>query len=1025
MEHFYPQLLLRTPVYPHQSYQVTDLSVRIDTPFFKAALHLASPVLYQELEKHAFRVEALPLKALLAVRKYLNRMCYRPTPFGLFSGFAVADWVDEPDTSLRLDGERLQAHAQLSFRHAQALAGQLLAGGAPAFETYQASGARYHVAGTYRFLRFEADLQKGDRTFFVDAVERQAPLQAVLDFCREPRPREAIHAFLMQETGAMVEEAEAFLEQLITQQLLVSVWQPAVTGDDYLSRIWRHGRQRGVEQLASADTASLLRRLQQVAGTPQADDLGALLLAEDFALPGAPAGSPLYLNLERRVTGGGVPSCWQESVGAALETIGRLLPSQQPPGLLQFRRDFSQKFDRQALPLLEALDPEVGVGYGELAGSFQVPYLVEGLALEVAGKKQGQALTWTPAHALLLEAWQAEGNVTELRLSEEQVRSLPPPEGEEPPSLSVLFRVLDGQVYLEQAGGASATALLGRFTPLSPAVHEMAMAMAEAEQAANPEVVFAEIAHLSEAHTANIDRRCAIRSYEIPVLVASGVAPEGQLPLEDLLVWVENEEIMLWSRRLARRVIPRLGSAYNYTRNDLAVFRFLCDLQYQGLRANFSFDLSAFFPDLRFYPRVSCGQAILSLATWHLRREELTHVLDADPALQVNLLQQLATGRNWPRLVALTVQDHQLVFDLEQDEEVRFLIDAIGQASTFTLQEFPFAGEEKGLVRNEKGQPYVHQLLAAVFHRRPVYRAPARGAELFRPALERRRRVVPGREWLYWKLYCHPARANELLIRLQSLLVRLEKQGLVRQWFYVRYRDPGYHLRLRVQPGVAWEETFAQLSGALERLLLTAAVQDLVLAVYDRELERYGSSPGLLGAAEAVFCADSALVAGFLRGTGLQETDPDYYRFTMGTVDLLLEDFGLGLDEKEALLTSLFQAFFEEHGGNKALKQQLSRQYRHLGQEAFVLPDAVGGRPCLSFKGSSRLLNGFRETLEALSRKTRGLSAGRRRQLLGDLVHMHLNRLLVDDARKQELVIYYSLQRAYQSVRARLQKQTV
>ncbi|SIT95245.1 lantibiotic dehydratase [Pontibacter indicus] len=1022
MDHFYNRLLLRIPAYPHPSYRETDLSEHLGSPFFRAALQLASPALFQELAKHAFEAEALPPRVLLAVRKYLNRMCFRPTPFGLFSGFAVADWTDEPHAGLWLNGERLQAHAQLSFRHARALAGQLLGNAAPVYDTYQANGSRYQVAGTDRFLRFEEDQEKGDRTFYVEAVERLAPVQTVLNFCREPRPREAILTRLMQETGVSAVEGEAFLEQLIAQQLLVSVWQPAVTGDDYLLRVWQHGRQHLEKQPLGASAASLLARLQQVVNTAQADELGGRLLAGDLAWPGAPAGHALYLNMERQVTGGGVPESWQEPVREALEAIGRLVSPQQPPGLRHFREAFLQKFDRRAIPLLEALDPEVGVGYAELAGSFQVPHLLDGFVFDTGQQQQEQVINWTPAHSLLLETWQAQGNVPTLALDLEQVRQLPAPVGEVAPSLSVLFRVLGEQVYIEQAGGASATALLGRFTPLSPAIGEMALAIAEAEQEANPDVIFAEIAHLSEAHTANIDRRSAVRAYEIPVLVAPGVAPEGQLPLEDLLVWVENDEIILWSRRLARRVIPRLGSAYNYTRNDLAVFRFLCDVQYQGIRTNFSFNLRAFFPDLPYYPRVSCGGAILSLASWHLRREELAEVLNTGPGQQVARLQTLAAARNWPRQVALTVHDHQLVFDLGQAEEVRFFLAAIEQEKAFTLREFPFAGEEAGLVRDEKGQVYVHQLLAAVFHRRAVYQRPAREVACFAPALERKRRVMPGGEWLYWKLYGHPARANELLIRLQGLLARLKKQGLVRQWYFVRYRDPGYHLRLRVQPGLAWAAAFERLSTALERLVRTAAVQDLVLAVYERELERYASAPGILEATESFFCADSALVTGFLRATGCQETEPGYYRFAVETLDLLLTDFGLTLAQKESLLDVLFQAFYREHGGGKALKQQLSRRYRALCQEAVFGADAAQRQACVSFRGSDRLLANFKEALVLLRQRTAGLPHLRLQQLLADLVHMHLNRLLVDDARKQELVLYYGLQRAYQSTRARQQK---
>ncbi|MBF8964088.1 hypothetical protein I0P70_12600 [Pontibacter sp. FD36] len=51
MKQFYPDLLLRTPFYPHPTYHDSSLAATIKTPYFRAALQLARPSLYQELEK--------------------------------------------------------------------------------------------------------------------------------------------------------------------------------------------------------------------------------------------------------------------------------------------------------------------------------------------------------------------------------------------------------------------------------------------------------------------------------------------------------------------------------------------------------------------------------------------------------------------------------------------------------------------------------------------------------------------------------------------------------------------------------------------------------------------------------------------------------------------------------------------------------------------------------------------------------------------------------------------------------------
>ena len=43
----------------------------------------------------------------------------------------------------------------------------------------------------------------------------------------------------------------------------------------------------------------------------------------------------------------------------------------------------------------------------------------------------------------------------------------------------------------------------------------------------------------------------------------------------------------------------------------------------------------------------------------------------------------------------------------------------------------------------------------------------------------------------------------------------------------------------------------------------------------------------------------------------------------------------------------------------------------------------------------------------------------KKKSLISDLMHMHLNRLLVDQPRQQELVLYYCLWKHYQSKAAR------
>ena len=62
----------------------------------------------------------------------------------------------------------------------------------------------------------------------------------------------------------------------------------------------------------------------------------------------------------------------------------------------------------------------------------------------------------------------------------------------------------------------------------------------------------------------------------------------------------------------------------------------------------------------------------------------------------------------------------------------------------------------------------------------------------------KKRKLVPGDGWLYYKIYCHPSRANCILAQTLHPCLRVFRERGITQWFFVRYRDPAYHLRLRL-----------------------------------------------------------------------------------------------------------------------------------------------------------------------------------------------------------------------------------
>ncbi|MBW7891301.1 MAG: lantibiotic dehydratase [Chitinophagaceae bacterium] len=984
---FSDTLVLRTPAYSCQGYAGKNWDRCLEEPFFRASINIASQSLYGELNKHRDDISKLPAKCLNSLWKYHNRMLYRPTPFGLCSGFSTIQWSAEYEV-IRLP-EHIRIHLQPDYKSVLTQASSLLADSGLQHH-YLPNPSIYPVQDNYRYMRYFDGQQPGKRTFQIQALDRDMYTAALLLHCTKPLTEDELSRFIATQFGFSEQESSHYVQSLVAAQVFIPVVQANITGEDYLHRV----RQLiGSKEQAPFDNSIY---------TGAKEDFNCKLLNE--------AGHTYYVNMERSPVCGGLSEKYQQVISDGLYCLERLVPFQPQGGLQDFIKAFRNKFDKQCLPLLQALDPEVGIGYQGLGTARDIPAILKDIAASAPASHPG-AVTWTAAHALLMQKWNAAGTYGALQLSETDLEYLTLPPFVLPNSCSVMFRVCNEGVYIEHAGGVTATAIAGRFTALNENVYRMAKELAVQEEEANPGILFAELAYISDLHTANIDRRENLYSFEIPVLCGSVIEAEKQIALNDIWVCIEGDEIVLWSKKHRRRIIPRLSSAFNYVRSDLAVFRFLCDLQYQGLRPGFSLDMEYFFPGLSFYPRTCYKTAILHLAKWVLKRREFEHVIKADISAQLTEWRMLSERLQLPRHISVDQYDHQLVFDQQDSAGMEQLLSLLKTADKIIIREYIFNCGEDALVQDEKGMPYIHQFIASLSHDRCIYRPGNFPLSAERAEESAKRLFIPGSEWLYYKLYIHPIRSNELIKNhILPCLHKLQLQGLVKKWFFIRYADPGYHLRLRfnIIPKQAGYAIF-RLEKVLNSMAESGIIQSHSLSAYERELERY--TPELITDCENWFCSSTALITAWIASVNTDDASYDYYAIVPLSVDIMLRAFGYGDTDAARLFEDLYQGMSAGAENNPGTKQVQSK-YRELKQAVFMNAlhtDMNAG----ALKKPYKL---FRQSLYVLAEKCRRHMDTQRKELLfSDLVHMHFNRLLVTDSYRQEMILYYALWKHYQS----------
>lgn len=111
--------------------------------------------------------------------------------------------------------------------------------------------------------------------------------------------------------------------------------------------------------------------------------------------------------------------------------------------------------------------------------------------------------------------------------------------------------------------------------------------------------------------------------------------------------------------------------------------------------------------------------------------------------------------------------------------------------------------------------------------------------------------------WLSAKLYAQPQRHAAILTNHLPRL--LSTWGQQVQWWFLRYRDPEPHLRLRLAAG-RYGPAAEQIGAWAADLRARGLASHLVLDTYHPEIGRYGTGQAL-AAAQAVFAADSAAAA--------------------------------------------------------------------------------------------------------------------------------------------------------------------
>jgi lantibiotic biosynthesis protein len=1012
--------VLRTPLLPLHDWLTGSLREVVERPAVQEALFLASPALFEQLPVWRRQPESERGRQVeLSLARYLARMAGRSTPFGLFAGCSTGALAQS--TCLRLSGQAsYRRHTRLDVDYVQSLTEVLNR------EEHLLSSLRFRPnSSIYRLadrIRYAEARPKGrTRAYHLVGVEPSPYLDLVLERARDGALLSDLAAALIgADSEVSLAEAEAFLAELVESQILLSDLMPTLTGEDPAREL--------ITLLAGhAATAPIAQRLDEALSSVRALDqagpgqgTGAYrAIAEQLAELPARVDLPrlFQVDMTKPVVAATLGPGPLAEVARGVDLLRRIT-HQRSTALDRFRDAFVARYERRELPLVEVLDEESGLGFNadEVVRHDPTP-LLEGIGF--AGQAQpGPA--WGPKEAWLLgrlsEALMQGQDRIDLTEADLTAMAAPGPVAL-PDAFSVMTSIAaadeaaidrgEYQVLFRIGAGPSGARWLGRFCSADAELRDWVEQHLREEERLRPDAIFAEIVCQPDGRGGNVALRPVLRGYEIPFLGRSGAPPERQIPVSDLLVSVVGDRVRLRSARLGREVIPRMTSAHNFNLG-LPIYQFLCQLQAQGVTERIGWDWGP-LESAPYLPRVTAGRLVLSRASWRLSAAELRALQRATAAERSAAAQALRKARRLPRLLAVTEGDNELPLDLDNALSVDVLAEMAGGRSGLRLTEL-FPGPEALPVTGPEGA-FVHELVIPFVRREPAGNVLPEGTVTPRQFA---RAYPPGSEWLYARLYCGHGNADRLL---REVIAPLKEEALqsaaADRWFFIRYGDPDWHVRLRFHgdPRRLGADLLPRLHDACAPWLADGRLSRIELGTYEPECERYGGPVGLL-LSEQLFAIDSDAVLDLLRHLRGDAGLDARWRLALIGTDLLLGDLGFDLPAKAQIIQAQRDAFAAEFRVDGPFRGRIGDRFRQerrrLEQPEFDLTH---------LRLRSRRLEPVAEALRTADRAGR-LSSSLPR-IAAAHVHMHINRLLRGSHRIQELVIYDFLTRLYQTQLAR------
>ncbi|WP_172610972.1 lantibiotic dehydratase [Eubacterium limosum] len=374
------------------------------------------------------------------------------------------------------------------------------------------------------------------------------------------------------------------------------------------------------------------------------------------------------------------------------------------------------------------------------------------------------------------------------------------------------------------------------------------------------------------ARTNNICTGKINYNYSIDCGLSSGTQ---NIELSDIVIGYSDytNRLYLKSKSLNRKIIAISDSMLNRM-IDFNILKLMWEISYSNEIQPIESLLCLRTLDFKYLPQIECGGVILNKERWIVSKSDFNDINNYNEFLS----SFLGFKKRWglPRLFYIFSGDKYLYIDSDSSINLRLLFNELKKILKLDNKIiFEAADDVSELwVKDQDDKLYTSEFIVQYVCSKKT-RNNEQSAEFFANTnsnitknkavpsfINRRRTLQLGDEgWIYLKIFVDRKKCNEFLgDQLNTFIQKLIMQKKIDGFFFLRYSDPEFHIRLRIKVNVNVEkyEVLNQLKKWFVKIMDLGYSMRFIIDQYEREIERYGGEE-LITFAENLFYFDSLL----------------------------------------------------------------------------------------------------------------------------------------------------------------------